>query len=70
MSRWVLDCPDCNKTFTHSQISLIGDMNPPDPFLLWAGPKPEFPAGGVALVCPNCKKSFTYQRHELVLQSS
>jgi hypothetical protein len=45
-------------------------MHPPDRFLLWFGPKPEFPSGGMVLVCPNCKKSSTYQRHGLVFSSS
>ena len=70
MARWLLCCADCNKLFTHSETSPIGETHPSDPYLLWSGPKPDFPDSGVLIVCPTCKKPFIYQRHELVLQSS
>lgn len=70
MSRWILVCPFCQKDFTHKEITATMDAQPPDPFPMWSGSKPEFPDGGMILVCPNCKEPFTYQRRELIYQSS
>lgn len=70
MARWMLDCHDCHKKFTHSEISSNGHSQLLDPFIQDWEIKPEFPNSGQALVCPNCLKSATYQRHELVIQAS
>ena len=69
-ARWVLDCPDCHRDFTHTELCPDDETRQPDPFMGWPGPKPEFPEGGLALICPNCKKSFVYQRHELIFRTS
>jgi len=65
MARWVLYCPNCDKEFTHSQIpvsvSFIDD-------LYTSIVKPEFPAGGLAVVCSNCMGTSIYQRYQLIYQ--
>jgi hypothetical protein len=69
MSRWTLQCSDCHQTFTFTEI-LATIVIRPDPFLLWSGPKPEFPSGGMDVVCPNCQQHSVYQRYELVFYAS
>jgi hypothetical protein len=68
MARWVLDCPDCNKEFTHSEIPENNRLIP-DPFT-GTVTKSEFPAGGFTVTCPNCKKISVYQRYELTYRAS
>ena len=64
MARWVLDCPNCNKNFTHTEIpSDVGAF-------AWSGAKPEFPESGLSVTCPNCNKIAVYQRYELVYKAS
>jgi hypothetical protein len=68
MARWVLDCPDCNKDFTHSEISENKSLIL-DPFI-GSIVKPEFPDGGQSVVCPNCKVTSLYQRYQLIYRAS
>jgi DNA-directed RNA polymerase subunit RPC12/RpoP len=67
MARWTLECSDCHQNFTYTEIPATVKA---DPFLLWCGPKPEFPSGGMDLACPNCQHHSTYQRYELVFYTS
>lgn len=61
MPRWVVDCPACEKTFTHSHISEPEAWS--DPFV--SPPKPHIPESGVHLNCPNCNKVFAYYQDQL-----
>jgi endogenous inhibitor of DNA gyrase (YacG/DUF329 family) len=65
MSRWVLDCPECNKGFTYSEVSV---QEPILDHFTWNVHKPEFPTGGVTVDCPNCNKSSVYQRYQLIYE--
>ena len=61
MPHWILNCPDCKKDFTHSEVKLEEK-----PFQALMFPfKPEFPDGGAPLECPNCKNTSTFQRFQL-----
>jgi hypothetical protein len=68
MARWVLDCPDCNNEFVHSEIPESNSFIP-DPFAGTAV-KPEFPDGGQSVVCPNCKGTSPYQRYQLLYRAA
>ena len=70
MARWTLECCNCHQTFTYTEIPAKGETLHPDPFLLWSGPKPEFPRGGIDVACPNCLHHSIYQRYELVFKAS
>jgi hypothetical protein len=67
MPRWVLDCPECNAKFTHTE--LIATESVPANDVLRVAPKPEFPEGGLELECPNCKVMSAFQRRELIFVS-
>lgn len=67
MARWVLNCPDCSKDFTHSEIPDAKSFGP-DPYTASAV-KPEFPKGGLTVACPNCKSKSIYQRYELTYRA-
>jgi endogenous inhibitor of DNA gyrase (YacG/DUF329 family) len=60
MPRWILNCPECQEEFTHSEVreSLHG--------ISWWDEKPELPESGIQLECPNCKKTSAYQRYQLI----
>jgi endogenous inhibitor of DNA gyrase (YacG/DUF329 family) len=66
MPRWILDCPECGKDFTHSEVPV--PVKPLDAFA-WLGDKPNFPVEGVSLECPNCNTASLYQRHQLVYRA-
>lgn len=60
MSRWIVDCPECGREFTHT---LIGQGFERDPF---ASPlKPDLTASGAELKCPNCGETSTYKALDL-----
>jgi endogenous inhibitor of DNA gyrase (YacG/DUF329 family) len=63
MPRWVLNCPKCQKEFTHTQIER---RNLQDYYL---EPKPDFPEEGLSVQCPNCKVSAVYQRRHLIYRA-
>lgn len=67
MAYWILECPHCNKEFTHSEISTGSFVA--DPFTM-SVVKPEFPSGGLSVVCPCCKIATVHQRHELIYRAS
>ncbi len=58
MSRWILFCKQCHKSFPHSEISSsLANYFLPQ--------KPAFLAGGQNFECPNCKSTFSYLREDL-----
>ena len=65
MPRWVLDCPECNQEFPHSEIDTKRTPSSLDPFS-WIADKPDFPDEGIQLRCPHCKKLSVYKRYQLV----
>jgi hypothetical protein len=58
MSKWVLVCKQCQKSFPHSEIS-------PSLANYFMPEKPKFPAEGRVLECPNCNATFNYLRGDL-----
>jgi hypothetical protein len=63
--RWVLECPECNQEFSHSEIDTSRKPFSLDPFA-WIGDKPDFPGDGIRLRCPNCDKISVFKRYQLV----
>jgi len=61
--RWIVTCPECNKEFTHTNISKIASGATRDPFA--SPPKPQIPEGGSELECHHCRKTSTYQAFDL-----
>jgi len=58
MSKWILVCKQCQKSFPHSEVgSSLADYFFPE--------KPEFPQKGQDLECPHCKITSNYQRTDL-----
>jgi hypothetical protein len=64
MARWVLECQECRKDFTHSEVLTDSGV------FAWSGIKPEFPDGGLTVICPNCNTSGLYQRRQLAYRTS
>jgi hypothetical protein len=62
-SRWVVDCPNCLETFTHSEI---GQNRTLADYMLPTAP--DLPAGGTELECPSCKTKTTFTRRDLRFQ--
>jgi endogenous inhibitor of DNA gyrase (YacG/DUF329 family) len=60
MPRWIVNCPECNQEFTHSEIR--GELHR-DPFT--SPPKPVIPQEGAQQECPNCHKTSVYRAFEL-----
>ena len=50
MPRWIVDCPECGREFTHTLTSELGSAR--DPFAF--PPKPQLSVNGTELKCPNC----------------
>jgi hypothetical protein len=65
----MLDCPNCNAEFTHSEIDLRRETSPLDPFA-WIVDKPKIPEAGILLECPNCKKVSLYKRHQFMYRAA
>ena len=64
MPRWIVDCPECKKEFTHTDVSKIGGgLGSRDPFA--SPPKPKIPEDGIELKCPHCDKTSTYRIFDL-----
>jgi predicted RNA-binding Zn-ribbon protein involved in translation (DUF1610 family) len=61
MPRWIVDCPECGREFTHTLISRLGFAR--DPFA--SPPKAELSASGTDLKCPNCGETSTYKGVDL-----
>jgi hypothetical protein len=64
MAAWVLDCPACNTTFVHSQITTVPEQRMMDHFYPFKA-KPEFPTSGLSVECPNCRSSSVFSQHQL-----
>jgi hypothetical protein len=60
MARWILRCPDCSRTFVHSEIE--------DTLANYFFPaKPNFPKDGQTLTCTHCGKESLFQRTDLTI---
>jgi hypothetical protein len=67
MPRWMLKCPNCSHTFTHTEIELsVIEEAHRDPFHIL--PKPTFAKGGESHTCPGCKTESVFQRPQLFYQ--
>jgi DNA-directed RNA polymerase subunit RPC12/RpoP len=63
MASWGLRCPNCNSTFTHSQVEdTLANFYIPA--------KPTFPVGGETLDCPHCGHNHLYQETDLIYQAA
>jgi hypothetical protein len=64
MPRWMLKCPKCNRSFTHTKIELflIAEARR-DPFGVL--PRPTFTSEGENHTCPSCKTESLFQRQQL-----
>jgi hypothetical protein len=64
MPRWMLQCPSCRRSFTHTLIeaSIIEEARL-DPFRIL--PKPLIRQDGETHTCPGCKTESVFKRHEL-----
>jgi endogenous inhibitor of DNA gyrase (YacG/DUF329 family) len=63
MPRWVLNCPNCQQEFTHTQIERRSLQD------YYLEPKPDFPREGMSVQCPHCNASSIYQRHQLTYRA-
>ena len=63
MPRWVLNCPSCQKEFTHTEIERRSFQD------YYLEPKPDFPEEGLSVQCPNCKTSSVYHRRHLTYRA-
>ena len=64
MPRWMLQCPNCMHSFTHSKIDpAIVEEAFRDPFRIL--PRPTFASDGEKHPCPHCKGESIFQRHDL-----
>ena len=65
MPRWVVRCPNCGHTFTHTQIeAAVLDEAYRDPFRII--PKPTMPQEGDKRSCPQCNTESQFQTHHLL----
>jgi hypothetical protein len=63
MPRWMVMCPECDHTFTHTEIepSIIKQAHL-DPFQVL--PRPKIPSGEKR-ICPNCKTESVFRSRHL-----
>jgi endogenous inhibitor of DNA gyrase (YacG/DUF329 family) len=64
MPRWMVMCPECDHTFTHTEIepSIIKQAHL-DPFQVL--PRPKIPSTGEKRPCPNCKTESVFRARHL-----
>lgn len=64
MARWVVECPNCKHTFTHTPIEpTILAESLRDPFRVL--PKPTIPQDSAAKTCPDCHTTSVFKPFEL-----
>ena len=64
MPRWMLKCPKCSHSFTHTEIELaVIEEARRDPFGIL--PRPMFAPDGENHTCPGCKTESVFQRQQL-----
>jgi hypothetical protein len=64
MPRWMLRCPKCSQSFTHTKIELaVIEEARRDPFGIL--PRPMFTFGGENHTCRRCKAESVFQRQQL-----
>jgi endogenous inhibitor of DNA gyrase (YacG/DUF329 family) len=65
MPKWVVRCPNCGDTFTHTQIdAAVVDEGFRDPFHIIL--KPTMPPDGDKRTCPRCNTESQFQSHNLL----
>jgi endogenous inhibitor of DNA gyrase (YacG/DUF329 family) len=65
MPRWIIECPKCQKQFTHSEISKTIGGAIHDPF---AFPSRPITPEDAELKCPHCNESSRYKFFDLRYQ--
>ena len=61
MPRWLVTCPECGHTFTHTEIEPdMIEQASRDPFRIV--PRPQTSA---RRICPNCKTESVFEPHHL-----
>ena len=64
MPRWMLQCPNCRRSFTHAFIAAsIVEESFLDPFRILA--KPLIGQDGERHTCPGCTTESVFKRHQL-----
>jgi hypothetical protein len=68
MASWVVTCPDCFHTFTHTAIeATLIEASFRDPFRIL--PRPQIQATEMR-ACPGCKKESVYARSQLFYRAT
>ena len=68
MTSWVVTCPECTHTFTHTVIeALLLEQAWRDPFKIL--PRPQILRADERRICPECKKKSLYARSQLFYQA-
>jgi hypothetical protein len=64
MTSWVVTCPECSHTFTHTVIeAALLEQAYRDPFKIL--PRPQILGADERRTCPKCKKESLYVRSHL-----
>lgn len=64
MPRWVVKCPSCDRTFTHTRIEpAVVQESLRDPFHVL--PRPTIPQKTEGRTCPHCRKKSVFKPFEL-----
>ncbi len=64
MPRWVVNCPNCSHTFTHTQIEAsVVEEYYRDPFKIL--PRPTIPLESGLRTCPNCHTESVFRPFQL-----
>lgn len=68
MASWVVTCPECALTFTHTPIEAgLIEQALRDPFQIL--PRPQILRADEKRTCPNCKKESAYARSKLLYRA-
>jgi len=68
MTSWVVTCPECSHTFTHTVIgAALLEQAHRDPFKIL--PRPQILRADEGRICPKCKKESLYVRSQLLYRA-
>jgi endogenous inhibitor of DNA gyrase (YacG/DUF329 family) len=68
MASWVVTCPECAQTFTHTAIEASSiEQALRDPFHIL--PRPQILRANEVRTCPRCQKESVYVRSQLLYRA-
>jgi len=68
MASWVVTCPECAHTFTHTLIEArLMEQAHRDPFQIL--PRPQILRSDERRTCPTCRKESVYVRSQLLYRA-